>query len=104
MPPLSFDAWISIIVTVGVVAVIQLRRGAPVDVVFLAGLIFVTLAGIISPTQALDGFRSTAVIAIGSLFVISAALRTTGLLDWVGHALLGTATDERRWFPRRPSS
>ena len=95
MAALSLDAWISIFVTFTVVGVIQFRRGAPVDLLFLAGLIVVTLNGIISPVDAVNGFRSTAVIAIGSLFVVSAGLRATGVLDWVGEKLLGTARSER---------
>ena len=49
MAALSLDAWISILVTVTVVGVLQFRRAAPVDLLFLGGLIVVTLKGIITP-------------------------------------------------------
>jgi len=87
--------WIAISATVGVFLGIQFARRIPVDLVFLAGLIVVSLSGIISPEVAVSGFSSRAVIAISALLVVSTALRKTGVLDWIGSKILGNAKDER---------
>ena len=63
---------------------LQLRRGASADLLFLGGLVLVTLCGVISVPEALAGFANPAVIAIGGLFAITAGLRATGVLDWIG--------------------
>jgi len=68
-----------------------LRRGASTDLLFLGGLVAVTVLGVISPAEALSGFANEAVITIGALFVVAAGLRSTGVLDQVGNWLLGTA-------------
>ncbi len=87
--------WIAIATTVAVFLTIQFVRRIPVDLLFLLALCFVTLTGIISPQMAISGFASRAVIAISALLVVSAGLRKTGVLDWIGAKILGRATNER---------
>ncbi len=89
---MSFDAWISLIVTLAVFVGIQHRRNLPADMLFLGGLVLVTLCGVITPTEALAGFANPAVLTIGALFVVAAGLRSTGVLDSIGNMLLGTAS------------
>lgn len=92
---LSAQGLIALSVTALVFLAMQLRRGTPIELLFLGGLVIVTLAGIISPADAVAGFSSRAVIMIGALFAASAGLRTTGALDWIGNRLLGRAETER---------
>ncbi len=87
---MSPDAWICLAVTLAVFLGLQ-RRGAPADLLFLAGLSTVTLFGVISPKEALSGFANPAVITIGALFVVAAGLRSTGALDLIGRRVLGRA-------------
>ena len=84
-------AWISVLVALLVFAGLQSRRGVPADLLFLGGLVAVTVLGVITPAEALRGFANPAVVTIGALFVVAAGLRSTGVLDWVGNRLLGTA-------------
>ena len=49
-----------------------------------------------SPEQAFSGFSNVAILTIAGLLAITAGLRITGVLDWVGHKLLGTATTEKQ--------
>lgn len=90
----ALHQWIALLTTVAVFAVLQLRRGVPVDLLFLGAMIIVTVTGVITPDEALIGFANPAVITIGSLLVVAAALRSTGVLDWVGQRLLGKVEDE----------
>ncbi|MEW4456231.1 SLC13 family permease [Bremerella sp. JC817] len=87
--------WIAIGTTVAVFLAIQFARRVPVDLLFLLALCAVTLLGLITPTMAISGFSSRAVIAISALLVVSAGLRKTGVLDWIGSKILGNANNER---------
>ena len=91
---LELNAWIAIAVTLVVFSGFQLRRNAPSDVLFLGGLVAVTVTGVISWQQALAGFSNPAVLTIAGLLAVSAALRSTGVLDWVGNRLLGNVKSE----------
>lgn len=74
---------------------LQLRRNVPTDLLFLFGMMIVTLTGVITPAEAFAGLASTAVLTIGSLLVVAAGLRVTGVLDWIGHRWLGRFKSER---------
>ena len=95
MAPEFLHPWIAVFVTITVFVCLNVRRSTPIDLLFLGGLVCVTLAGILTPTDALKGFASPAVVTIACLFAISAGLRTCGVLDWVGRKLLGNAKDEK---------
>jgi di/tricarboxylate transporter len=86
--------WFAIGVTRAIFIGLQ-RRGAPVDLLFLGGLVAVTLAGVITPQQALAGFANEAVLTIGALYAAVTGLRHTGVLDQVGERLLGGVHEER---------
>jgi len=91
---LGWEAWFTVVVIVFVCGVL-VRGIAPPDMTIWAGTIAVTLAGIISPTQALGGFASESVLTIAALFVIAAGMRETGALDVIGSHVLGRARTER---------
>ncbi len=85
------SAWLAILASLGVFLTLLWRRDTPIDLLFLGGLVVVTASGVITPNEALMGFGNPAVITIGALFVVAAGLRSTGVLDFVGNRLLGTA-------------
>ena len=87
--------WIALATTALVFVGLQLRRGAPTDLLFLMGALLVTVTGVITPEQAFQGFANPAVLTIGALLIVAEALRSTGLLDWVGRSLLGKVHSER---------
>jgi di/tricarboxylate transporter len=61
------------------------------DVTALLVLALLAVTGILTPTQAFAGFSSPAVITVGGMFVISAALARTGVANIVGRQLLRVA-------------
>ena len=61
---------------------------------FLAGLMLVTAAGVVSPQRAFAGFANEAVLTVAALLTVAAGLRSAGVLDWVGNKLLGSAVTE----------
>ncbi|MEX2187734.1 MAG: SLC13 family permease [Pirellulales bacterium] len=91
---MSFEAWMSIAVSLAVMVLLQRRHALSPDVLFLGGLVVVTLCGALTPEQALAGFANTGVLMVGALFVVAAGLRDTGVLDWVGMRLLGRVDSE----------
>ncbi len=93
--PLSIDGWIALIVIGLVFLGLVLLRSVPIELLFLSGLVAVTLTGVITPKQAVAGFASPAVLFIAALFATSAGLRSTGALDWIGTLVLGSAQSER---------
>ncbi|TWU28496.1 SLC13 family permease [Bythopirellula polymerisocia] len=94
-PSLSFDGKIAIFTTVAIFLAMQRKRVVPIDLLFLSGLVVLTLTGVLTPSRALAGFSNKAVVLIAALFAASAGLRSTGALDWIGNRLLGSATTER---------
>ena len=87
------DAWITLGV-VGVLLVALIKNMGPTDLLFLAAASFLAIAGIITPNQAFAGFSNSGMLTIAFLFVVVAALRETGVLDYVGHHVLGKANTE----------
>jgi len=81
--------WIAAAITLAVFVVLQVRRNAPVDLLFLGALMAVTLLGILTPGDALQGFANPALLTVAGLFVVSAGLRSSGVLDVIGQMLLG---------------
>ncbi|MBP85156.1 MAG: SLC13 family permease [Planctomycetaceae bacterium] len=95
MLPLEFHPWIALGATAFVFVGLQVRRGAPTDLLFLVGLLVVTLTGVITSADALQGFANEAVVTIGALLVVAAGLRSSGVMDWFGTKLLGSIETER---------
>lgn len=99
-PELTLDGWIALVAIGLVFAGLVWLRGVPIELLFLSGLVAVTLTGVISPQQAVEGFSSGAVLLIAALFAAAAGLRTTGALDWLGAKILGAANSEKEALKR----
>lgn len=92
---LNLDGVISLVVIALVFCGLVWLRSVPIELLFLSGLVVVTLSGVITPQQAVEGFASPAVLLIAALFAAAAGLRSTGALDWIGTQILGSAETER---------
>jgi len=58
-----------------------------IDVVGLGVLVALFVLRLITPEQVLYGFANSATVTIGSMFVISAGMARTGLVDWAARHL-----------------
>lgn len=58
-----------------------------VDLVALCVLLGLLLLGLIRPEQALYGFASPATATVAAMFVLSAGLVRTGLVEWIGRRI-----------------
>ncbi len=85
-----------VLVLMGVALVAFVRESFPIEVTALGLLAVLVIAGILDGREALAGFSSTAVVAIGSLFVLSHALTKTGLLETAANRV-ADAAGEKPW-------
>lgn len=85
---MTWQAWVTVGVTVGVVALVAYGRLAT-DLVMVAALTVLLAAGILSPQDALAGFANEGAVAGGVLFVVAAGLRMTGAMEGVARRFLG---------------
>jgi di/tricarboxylate transporter len=75
---------IALVLTLLVIAVILFATEAlSIEIVTLIMLIILASTRIISPEEAFAGFSSDFIIIIASIFILSAALQETGILDFV---------------------
>jgi di/tricarboxylate transporter len=88
--PLSLT--IDILITLGVVASVLLLLSTTrldTDVVLVGAMITLTLAGVVRPDQALQGFANSGVMTIAALYIVVAGLRETGAMAWISQWVLG---------------
>ena len=71
------------LVVLGVFVAFMCDWASP-DVIALSGLAVVVIAGILSPSEMLQVFSNSAPLTIGGMFVLSAALERTGVIDQMG--------------------
>jgi len=65
------------------------------DLVLMAALAFLLITGILGPVEALSGFGNPGVITIATLYVVAAALKETGAVQWIARLLLGHPKTEK---------
>ncbi|HEY0156297.1 MAG TPA: SLC13 family permease [Thermoanaerobaculia bacterium] len=80
--PLGWPALLTIAVTAAVFLVLALDR-APADLTLLGAVLLLTMTGVISLKEAFSGFANEAVLTVGALFIVAAAVRNTGALSYV---------------------
>ena len=85
---LTGDGWITVGVIVGMVVVMAANLAGP-DMVLIAAVTILLLAGIIDPAEAFTGFSNPAVVTIAALFVVAAGVKETGGLDLIARTVLG---------------
>jgi di/tricarboxylate transporter len=82
------SAWLTLLLIVGLVAVLA-RELMPPSMAVLVAVIVVLAAGIITPSEAFAGFSNPAPITVAALYVVARAVEKTGVLQPVVHAALG---------------
>lgn len=85
---MTAQAWITLAI-VGLILFALVRNLAPPDIVFLGATTLLALMKIIDVGEAVSGFSNPGMLTVAALFVVAAALRETGVLDYLGHHLLG---------------
>ena len=96
---MSPEAWYTLAV-LAAMFVALVRELLSADVVVFGALVALWLGGVIDTDAAVVGFANPMVLAIGLLFIISAAMRETGALDWISRQMLGRDLDRKRVLAR----
>jgi di/tricarboxylate transporter len=93
---MSWQAWVTLMVIVGVLALLVRGRTSPAFAVF-GGTIALLATGVITVEQALSGFSNPAPITVAALYVVAAAVQRSGALTpllsrTLGRQATGTRT------------
>jgi di/tricarboxylate transporter len=93
MDALDFQGWF----TLGVVVVMlgaMFRGIAAPDLIMMSGLLVLALVGVLTPEETFSGFANPAMMTVGALFILSAAMRETGALEISLGRLFGKSKTE----------
>ena len=86
---LTLGAWITIVLVITMFALMMFTK-IPAEFVFLGGMGFLYVTGILNAKEAMAGFSSSSVVTVGVLFVVIAGLVHSGVIHWMVKHLLGT--------------
>ena len=85
---MAWEIWFTLAV-VGTVLFLLATTPAPTEMVLLGAMIVLSIANVISPSQALSGFSSPGVMTIAALYIVVAGLRETGAIAWFSQRFFG---------------
>lgn len=86
------EAWITLTVMLLAIVLFVSER-LPVDVVAIGLLCILLLAGVVTPAEGFAGFSGSATLTVAAMFVLSAGLRESGVLERAARLLSRAA----RW-------
>lgn len=92
---MSFEIIVTFLVLIVAFIALSFDVWSP-DAVLLTAVGVVTATGVISLEQAVQQFGNTTIVALGSLYVIAAALRNSGALDYASNYILGSGSQSIR--------
>lgn len=85
---MTMEAWLTAAVVLLCIGLLATNRHPP-DVVMLAGLTLLLLAGVITPAEALGGLANEGMVTVAVLYVVVSGLEDTGATGWFSQRLLG---------------
>ena len=85
---MGFDAWVTVAIVAGTVAMLVGTRFAP-DVILVGALTLLMVSGVLTPESALLGLANPGLATVGALYVVAAGLVDTGAIHLLGSRLLG---------------
>ena len=96
---MSVDAWLTLVIIAGVLALLVSERVAPALAV-LGGTVALLAFGVLTPEQALEGFSNPAPFAVAALYVVARAVDKTGAIQPLLGRTLGGVRSSRRALAR----
>src|SRR3546814_5976501 len=93
MAALNWEGWLTIAVVVATLAMLLWERFTP-DKVLIGAAAVLMASGVLAPKEALAGFWNPGVLTVAVLFVLVAALKSTGAIRWIGGWILGRPKGE----------
>lgn len=77
---MDFDSLLTVLI-IGIAVWLFVTEKLPIDVVGAGVLSALVLLSLVTPQEGLEGFASAATLTVAAMFVLSAGLRETGVLD-----------------------
>lgn len=96
---MSWEAWMTLAV-VGVSVTLLARDLASPAVTFMAAVVILMVAGVVTPAQAFQGFSNPAPITVAALYVLARAVERSGALQPIVRATLGAGQSVRMALAR----
>lgn len=81
------DVWIVSAILLATVAMLITEK-IPVDLTAIGILAVLMVSGILTPTEAVQGFANPAVITVGSMFIISRGMMRTGAVGFIAERVI----------------
>lgn len=85
---MEWQGILTLLTLLSVLMTLMLTRFQP-DLVLVAAMAFLLIAGVLGPAEAFSGFGNPGVITIATLYVVAAGLKETGAVQWIARQLLG---------------
>lgn len=85
---MEWQGILTLLTLLSVLMTLMLTRFQP-DLVLVAAMVFLLIAGVLGPAEAFSGFGNPGVITIATLYVVAAGLKETGAVQWIARQLLG---------------
>jgi di/tricarboxylate transporter len=79
--------WLVTLIVV-VAMLLLITEKLPVDLTSIGIIVVLTITGILSPTEAIAGFASPAVITVGAMFLISKGMIRTGAVGFISKTVI----------------
>jgi len=74
------EAYITLAVIVAAVTLFAMEKYPP-DLIAVSAMVLLALTGVLTPGEALQGFSNTATLTVAAMFVLSAAVLKTGVIE-----------------------
>src|SRR4051812_25495286 len=95
----ALDGWF-VVVDIAVMFFILVRGMMRTEFAVLLALMFLMASQIITTSEALAGFSSTAILAVATLYVVAEGLTSTAAIDYLMVKLLGNPKRLGEGLPR----
>lgn len=91
---MTFEGW-TVVAVIASCLTLLITTQISVDLILLAGLSFLLIFGIIAPEDALAGFSNEGMLTVAALYVVAAALKETGAIQYITQKIMGEAKTVR---------
>lgn len=92
---MDWQAWFTVGLTLAVMATLIAIPRLTTDMVLMAALLLLSITGILEPDEALSGFANSGLMTVAAMFIVAAAIRSSGGVDLVVERMLGRPTGAR---------
>ena len=86
--PESIEFWFTLVVLIGMTTVL-IKEWVDTALAVFGTLLLLLISGVISTDDAFRGFSNHGMLAVGFLYIVAAAVHSTGLMNNIAHSMLG---------------